>query len=171
MVSRAIANLSSEDLFYLEKLLGKEFANQNERKKQFETKNGWSPNDESKKVLRLLNAIRSQRKLLTMDKWQCINKLLALKQRGHMWDSGAVPDGSTINTGMRLKVCRDSYKNGLRAEDDDTGSNPVLCVFAGAEIGFDQCESEVELTVLAYVIKPKFTIANDNRAPEMALAA
>ena len=35
----------------------------------------------------------------------------------------------------------------------------------------DRCESEVELTVLAYVIKPKFTIANDNRAPEMALAA
>ena len=35
----------------------------------------------------------------------------------------------------------------------------------------DRCESEVELTVLAYVIQPKFTIANDNRAPEMALAA
>lgn len=35
----------------------------------------------------------------------------------------------------------------------------------------DRCESEVELTVLAYVIQPKFIIANDNYAPEMALAA
>jgi hypothetical protein len=56
-----------------------------------------------------------------------------LKFTEHGLDSGAVPDGSTINTGMRLTVCRDSYKNGLRAEDDDTGSNPVLCVFAGDE--------------------------------------
>lgn len=50
-------------------------------------------------------------------------------------DSGAVPDGSTINTEIRLTVCRDSCKNGLRAEDDDIGSNPILCVFAGAETG------------------------------------
>ena len=64
-----------------------------------------------------------------------INIELALKQRGHILDLGAVPSGSTINTGMRLTVCRDSYKNGLRAEDDDTGSNPVLCVFDGVEIG------------------------------------
>ena len=69
MVSNAIANLSNEELTYLEKLLGREFANQNERKKQFESKNGWSPNDESKKVLKLLNAVRSQKRLLTIDKW------------------------------------------------------------------------------------------------------
>ena len=69
MVSRAIANLSNDDLTYLEKLLGKEFASQNERKKQFQTKNGWAPNDDSQKVLRLLNAVRSQKNLSTMPKW------------------------------------------------------------------------------------------------------
>jgi len=69
MVSRAIANLSNEDLTYLEKLLGKEFASQNERKKQFQTKNGWTPKDDSQKVLRLLNAVRSQKNLSTMPKW------------------------------------------------------------------------------------------------------
>ena len=70
MVSRAISNLSNEDLTYLETLLGKEFANQHERKKQFETKNGWSPSkDDSKKILRLLNAVRAQKNLLTMGKW------------------------------------------------------------------------------------------------------
>lgn len=69
MVSNKIASLSSEDLVYLEKLLGKEFAEQNERKKQFESKNGWSPADESKRVLRLLNAVRGQRSLATIEKW------------------------------------------------------------------------------------------------------
>ena len=70
MVSRQIQNLSIEDLTYLEKLLGKEFATINERKQQFKTKNGWCPEEaNSKKVLRLMNAIRSQKKLLTIDKW------------------------------------------------------------------------------------------------------
>ena len=70
MVSRQIQNLSQEDLTYLEKLLGREFANINERKQQFKTKNGWCPEEaNSKKLLRLMNAIRSQKKLLTMDKW------------------------------------------------------------------------------------------------------
>ena len=70
MVSRQIANLSQEDLRYLETLLGREFANINERKQQFKTKNGWCPEEANgKKVLRLMNAVRSQKKLLTMDKW------------------------------------------------------------------------------------------------------
>ena len=70
MVSRQISNLSTEDLQYLEKLLGKEFANINERKQQFKTKNGWCPEEaNSKKLLRIMNAVRSQKKLLTMDKW------------------------------------------------------------------------------------------------------
>ena len=69
MVSSKIAQLSSADLTYLETLLGREFAQQNERKKQFETKNGWSPKDDSQKVLRLLNAVRAQKKLTTIDKW------------------------------------------------------------------------------------------------------
>ena len=70
MVSRQIANLSQDDLRYLEELLGREFANINERKQAFKTKNGWCPEEaNSKKILRLLNAIRSQKRLLTMDKW------------------------------------------------------------------------------------------------------
>lgn len=70
MVSRAIASLSSEDLTYLEKILGQEFAQINERNSNFRKKNGWCPeNSESKKLLRLLNAVRSQKKLSTIDKW------------------------------------------------------------------------------------------------------
>ena len=69
MVSRQIANLSQEDLTYLETLLGKEFANINERKQQFKSKNGWCPGDNSQRVLRLLNAIRSQRRVASIDKW------------------------------------------------------------------------------------------------------
>lgn len=69
MVSKAIANLSNEDLTYLEKLLGQEFAQLNERKQQFKTKNGWAPQDNSQKVLRLLNAVRSQKRLTSIDKW------------------------------------------------------------------------------------------------------
>lgn len=70
MVSRSIQDLSNEDLTYLEELLGKEFANINERKQQFKTKNGWCPEEAtSQKVLRLLNAIRSQKRLTSIPKW------------------------------------------------------------------------------------------------------
>jgi len=41
----------------------------------------------------------------------------------------------------------------------------------GVSLGIDRCESEVELTVLAYVIKPNLIVANTNAAPELALAA
>ena len=69
MVSRSIQNLSTDDLTYLETLLGREFAQINERKQQFQSKNGWSPRDNSQKVLRLLNAVRSQKRLANIDKW------------------------------------------------------------------------------------------------------
>ena len=70
MVSRQIANLSQDDLNYLEKLLGREFAAINERKQQFKTKNKWCPEEATtKKLLRLMNAVRSQRKLVRMEKW------------------------------------------------------------------------------------------------------
>lgn len=70
MVSNKIQELSDSDLTYLETLLGREFVTINERKQQFKTKNGWCPEEaNSKKLLRLMNAIRSQKKLLTMDKW------------------------------------------------------------------------------------------------------
>jgi len=70
MVSRQIANLSQDDLNYLEQLLGREFATINERKQQFKTKNKWCPEEATtKKLLRLMNAVRSQRKLVRMEKW------------------------------------------------------------------------------------------------------
>jgi len=70
MVSRQIANLSQDDLNYLETLLGREFANINERKQQFKTKNGWCPEEaNSKRVLRLMNAVSSQKRLTNIPKW------------------------------------------------------------------------------------------------------
>lgn len=69
MVSKLIKDLSTDDLHYLETLLGNEFAKLNERKQQFKTKNGWHPRDNSQTVLRLLNAIRSQKRLTSMAKW------------------------------------------------------------------------------------------------------
>ena len=69
MVSKAIEDLSDSDLNYLETLLGKEFAQQNERMKQFEVKNGWSSKNDTKIILRLLNAVRSQKKIKTIPKW------------------------------------------------------------------------------------------------------
>ena len=70
MVSRSISNLSNEDLTYLESLLGAEFTKLNERNQQFKTKNGWCPEEaNSKKLRRLLNAIRSQKKLSKIEKW------------------------------------------------------------------------------------------------------
>lgn len=70
MVSRQIQNLSTEDLNYLEQLLGREFAKLNERNQQFQTKNGWCPDEaNSRKLLRLMNAVRSQKNLAKMEKW------------------------------------------------------------------------------------------------------
>jgi len=70
MVSRQIANLSQDDLNYLEKLLGREFAAINERKQQFKTKNGCCPEEaNSKRLLRLMNAVTSQKRLTKMLKW------------------------------------------------------------------------------------------------------
>ena len=70
MVSKAIASLSNDDLNYLETLLGREFANINERKQAFKTKNGWCPEEaNSKKLLRLMNAVRSQKRLTSIPKW------------------------------------------------------------------------------------------------------
>ena len=69
MVSKAIASLSDSDLSYLEKLLGKEFTQLNEKRSVFKAKNAYSYDGDSKVLLRLMNAVRSQKKLLTMEKW------------------------------------------------------------------------------------------------------
>ena len=69
MVSRQIQDLSEEDLTYLEKLLGTEFARQNEYAMQFKAKNGYCYPNHSQKILRIMNAVRSQKNLTTMPKW------------------------------------------------------------------------------------------------------
>jgi hypothetical protein len=69
MVSTKIAQLSETDLIYLEKILGAEFAKQNEYEQQFKSKNGYVPTNQTSIILRLLNAVRSQKNLLTMPKW------------------------------------------------------------------------------------------------------
>jgi uncharacterized protein YydD (DUF2326 family) len=69
MVSAKIAQLSETDLIYLEKILVSEFAKQNEYKQQFKSKNGYDPANQTAAILRLLNAVRSQKEILTMPKW------------------------------------------------------------------------------------------------------
>lgn len=72
MVSRKIQELSNEDLSYLEQILGEKFTIINERKQAFKQKNGWCPDENNtKKILRLLNAIRAQKdiKKRTSEKW------------------------------------------------------------------------------------------------------
>jgi hypothetical protein len=69
MVSRQIQDLSEDDLNYLEQLLGAEFARINEYAMQFKSKNGYAIPNDSQKVLRLLNAVRSQKNLTRMPKW------------------------------------------------------------------------------------------------------
>jgi hypothetical protein len=58
MVSRDFGNLSDDDLRLLEEIVAKEFAS---------AKSNQSPN--SARLLRIYNALRSQRNLLTMPKW------------------------------------------------------------------------------------------------------
>ena len=69
MVSQKIQELSEEDLTYLEKLLGAEFARQNEYAMQFKSKNGYCYPNDGQKILRIMNAVRSQKNLTRMPKW------------------------------------------------------------------------------------------------------
>ena len=69
MVSSKINNLTESDLTFLERLIGAEFAKQSEYDKTFARKNGYASNKDSKTLLRLLNAVRSQKQLTNMPKW------------------------------------------------------------------------------------------------------
>lgn len=69
MVSRKMADLSDKDLQYLEEVLGKEFARQIEYTSQFKAKNGYSNSNDSKQILRLMSAVRSQRRVARLEKW------------------------------------------------------------------------------------------------------
>jgi len=70
MVTSKIAQLSETDLEYLDQLLHKEFSKQCNNSTQWKTKNHSNyPYDNSKQLVRLMDAIRSQKKLVTMPKW------------------------------------------------------------------------------------------------------
>jgi len=72
MVSRKIQELSDDDLSYLEKLLGEQFAQELERDKTWLQKNNYSrPGEKKRRIIRLMNAIRAQKdiKKRTAEKW------------------------------------------------------------------------------------------------------
>ena len=72
MVSRKIQELSDDDLSYLEKLLGEQFAKELEQDKTWQQKNNYSrPGEKKSKIVRLMNAIRAQKdiKKRTAEKW------------------------------------------------------------------------------------------------------
>ena len=70
MVTSKIAQLNETDLDYLDRLLHKEFSKQCNNSTQWRTKNHSDyPYDNSKQLVRLIDAVRSQKKILTMPKW------------------------------------------------------------------------------------------------------
>lgn len=71
MASRKLEQLSEEDLSYVEKLLGKEFAKAADTARSFETKHHYKPYDETKRISRIMDAIRSEKqfKKTTSIKW------------------------------------------------------------------------------------------------------
>ena len=60
MISTGLQSLTTEELQYLEKLVGTEFAKACEYAKTFDTKNGWHSNAKGQRLLRIMNAIREQ---------------------------------------------------------------------------------------------------------------
>ena len=72
MVSRKIQELSDDDLSYLEKLLGEQFAKELDQDKTWEQKNNYSrPGEKKSRIVRLMNAVRAQKdiKKRTAEKW------------------------------------------------------------------------------------------------------
>lgn len=70
MVSRKMQELSEADLTYLEKLLGEKFAEQLEADQTWTTKNHYDrPGNKKKQILRIMDAIRSQKRIKNVAKW------------------------------------------------------------------------------------------------------
>lgn len=70
MVTSKIAQLNERDLDYLDELLHKEFSRQTERSTAWKSKNKYNdPSDKTKTLVKLMDAVHSQKKLLTMPKW------------------------------------------------------------------------------------------------------
>lgn len=62
--------LSDNDLTYLEKLLGEQFAKELEADKTWTQKNKYDrPGNRKRQIVKLMDAVRSQKKLATVDKW------------------------------------------------------------------------------------------------------
>jgi hypothetical protein len=70
MVTSKIEQLSEDDLNYLDKLLHKEFSRQCSNSTQWQSKNGYKdPTDRTATLRKLMEAVQSQKKILTMPKW------------------------------------------------------------------------------------------------------
>ena len=67
--SKKISELTDSDLNFLEKLLSKEFSKQSEYSSQFKSKNRYNPSDNTQQISRLLDAVRTQKKMNNMPKW------------------------------------------------------------------------------------------------------
>jgi hypothetical protein len=70
MVTSKIAQLNESDLDYLDQLLHKEFSKQCNNIIQWQSKNGYKdPTDKTATLRKLIEAVQSQKKILTMPKW------------------------------------------------------------------------------------------------------
>ena len=70
MVTSKIAQLNEHDLDYLDQLLHKEFSRQCNNTTQWRSKNGYKdPLDKTATLRKLMEAVQSQKKILTMPKW------------------------------------------------------------------------------------------------------
>ena len=70
MVTSKIAQLNENDLDYLDQLLHKEFSRQCNSSTQWKSKNGYQdPCDRTHTLRKLMEAVQSQKKILTMPKW------------------------------------------------------------------------------------------------------
>lgn len=70
MVSRKIQDLSNEDLDYLEKILQEKYTQELERDSNWLAKNHYKrPGEKKAKIYRILDAVRSQKRLTTIEKW------------------------------------------------------------------------------------------------------
>jgi len=70
MVSKKFDELSTDDLCYLEKILGEKFAQQLEADQTWAAKNHYDrPGNKKKQILRIMDAVRSQKRLTSVAKW------------------------------------------------------------------------------------------------------
>lgn len=70
MVSKKLENLTLEDLNYLDKLLHTEFSENLAESSTWKSKHKYSnPCDQTERLRKLMDAVRSQKNMLTMPKW------------------------------------------------------------------------------------------------------